>query len=327
MAAMARPSAVDRHMDEQVRWVGGDDGIAALAARQYGVVARAQLAALGLGRGAIDRRLSRGRLHPLHRGVYAVGHRVVSREGWWMAAVLAAGPGAVLSHRSAAALWGLRGDPATRVEVSVPCKQRSRPGITVHYAPLPADEVTDNDGIPTTTAARTLLDLAAILQPQELERTLEQAEANRLTDHTPLDALLTRYPNRQGTKSLRAILHNGRHSANATRSELEDRFLALLDAHGLPRPEINVWLPDAGVEVDCLWRARRLIAELDSRKHHATTAAFERDRARDRTLQAAGWRVIRITWRQLHDHPEAVVSDLRELLCTAPRSSPVARAR
>jgi very-short-patch-repair endonuclease len=93
------------------------------------------------------------------------------------------------------------------------------------------------------------------------------------------------------------------------------------------RPEINVWLPDAGVEVDCLWRARRLIAELDSRKHHATTAAFERDRARDRTLQAAGWRVIRITWRQLHDHPEAVVSDLRELLCTAPRSSPVARVR
>jgi very-short-patch-repair endonuclease len=323
---MPRPAAVEHLTGTEVHPVERDAAFAALAGRQYGVVSRRQLLDLGLSSRAIGCRRERGQLHPLHRGVYAVGHRVVCREGWWIAAVLAAGPHAVLSHRSAAALWGLRGNPTTRTEVTVPRAQRSRPRITVHSARLPADEVTIRAGIPTTTAARTLLDLAAILQPHELERVLEQAEANRLTDHTPLDALLTRYPTRKGTSSLRALLHTELLGATPTRSALEARFLALLAAHDLPRPKTNVWLPDLGIEVDCLWRAQRLIVELDGQTHH-TRAAFERDRARDRALQAAGWRVIRITWRQLHEHPDAVVFDLRDLLCTAPRSSPAARVR
>lgn len=147
-----------------------NDAMLALAERQHGVVSRAQLDALDLGRGAIEHRLDEGRLHPLHRGVYAVGHRVVSRQGRWMAAVLAMGPGAVLSHRSAAALWGLRTTARARVEVTVPGPRRSRPALEVHRARLAADEVTLERGIPVTTASRTLLDLAAVVGSRQMER-------------------------------------------------------------------------------------------------------------------------------------------------------------
>lgn len=180
---------------EQTR--GSDGVVAGLADRQHGVVARRQLLVLGLSEKAIDVRLEGGRLHPLHRGVYAVGHRVLSKEARWMAAVLFCGTGAVLSHRSAAALWGVR-DPSSRaIEVTVPRKSRSRGGIQRHYAALPADEVTVERGIPVTSAPRTLFDLAAVLPAAAVESALRQSEYLRLHDRLSLPDLLERYPGRK----------------------------------------------------------------------------------------------------------------------------------
>jgi very-short-patch-repair endonuclease len=227
-----------------------------------------------------------------------------------MAAVLAVGAGAVLSHRPAAALWDMRRSESARIEVSADRQRSSRRGITVHHTPLPSDEVTAVDGIPVTTVARTLLDLATVLPRAQLERALERAEGLRLASPTPLIALLSRYPTRQGTRVLRELCETVH--PTLTRSELEERFLTFLDAHSLPRPEVNVWLGD--IEVDFLWRRERLIVELDGKETHLTADAFERDRARDRALQAQGWRVIRITWQQLHEDGWALATDLARLL-------------
>jgi predicted transcriptional regulator of viral defense system len=308
----------DIHAQRSVRrraGAGDDEAIADLAERQHGVVARWQLVALGLGRGAIAERLKKKRLHHVHRGVYAVGYRKVSRLGWWLAAVLACGPGAVLSHRCAGALRGiLDGWPAT-VDVSVSRPLSSRPRVRVHEATLPDDERTVEAGIPVTTVARTLLDLAAVLDPHQLNRALERAEALRLADPTPLVGLIARYPGRRGIANLREALKEGLRP-QVTKSELERRFLTFLDEVGLPRPRTNVWLNIGGdwMEVDCVWPEQRVIAELDSRTYHQTTAAFERDRRRDRRLQAAGWRPIRITDEMLRKERAALVADVRALV-------------
>jgi len=188
------------HIDDERQSRSDDAAIASLAAAQHGVVAREQLAALGLGRGVIDSRVSRGRLHPVHRGVYAVGHPRLSRHGHWLAAVLASGPGAVLSHRSAAALWGIRDTARADIEVIVARQRRRRRGIQPHHIVLPSDEVTIERGIPVTTPARTLLDLAEQLAPQRLERAVHEAEYRRLTTPLPLDALLTRHQGRRGQR-------------------------------------------------------------------------------------------------------------------------------
>jgi very-short-patch-repair endonuclease len=232
-----------------------------------------------------------------------------------MAAVLAGGKDAVLSHRSAAALWGMRTTTRDRVDVTVPRPLRSRPRIDFHRGRLPSDESSVVDGIPVTTPPRTLLDLAGVVPLRHLERAVDEAEVLRLTDALSVADVLRRYPCRHGTAALRKILANNELGASITRSELEERFLAFLDEQELRRPEVNVSLQLAGrtFEADCLWRTQRLIVELDGRASHATSAAFERDRARDRMLQAAGWRVIRVTWRQLHRQPAAVASDLRTL--------------
>ncbi|HSD79418.1 MAG TPA: type IV toxin-antitoxin system AbiEi family antitoxin domain-containing protein [Solirubrobacteraceae bacterium] len=293
-----------------------DAAIAALAGRQHGVVARAQLADLGLRRRAIGHRLDCGRLHPVHRGVYAVGHRALSRESAWMAAVLAGGPGAVLSHRSAAALWGVRDTSRTRAEVVVPRARRSRARLEFHLVVLPPDEVTVWRGIPVTTPPRTLLDLAAVVPRRQLARAVDEAEVRRLTDRLSLADLVARYPGRRGVGALRRLLDEGRVGLTITRSELEERFLAFLAGAGLPRPAVNVPLQLAGawVEADCVWHRARLVVELAGYAAHGTRSAFERDRARDRMLQAAGWRVVRITWRQLRDEPRAIAAELRVLL-------------
>jgi very-short-patch-repair endonuclease len=237
---------------------------------------------------------------------------VLAREGRWLAAVLAGGSGAVLSHRSAAALWGLVATPAGPVDVTVAAGRRQRRGIRFHRVAIPADEVTTERGIPVTTPARTLLDLAKTLDRHRLHRAADRAEQHRLTGHHPLDELLERHPKTPGAAKLRAIAEQNRIGETVTRSELEDRFLQFLDAHGLPKPETNQTTGD--LEVDCVWRDAGLIVELDGRATHHTATAFERDRERDRTLQARGWRVIRITWRQLHLHPAAVRRDLQTLL-------------
>jgi very-short-patch-repair endonuclease len=247
--------------------------------------------------------------------VYAVGHRAVSRHGWWLAAVLACGDGAVLSHRSAAALWGLRPTERSGVDVTVCRRLRGRRGIEVRELPLARDESATRDGVPVTSVPRTLMDLAAVLPRPQLQRAAEQAEALMLTDPLTLDAMLARGAGRHGIHNLRAVVARGI-QPTVTRSELERRFLEMLERAGLPRPRVNERLTIDGrwIEVDCAWPDRRVIVELDGHAYHSTRTAFERDRARDRALQAAGWRVVRVTWRQLHQDAGAVATHLARLL-------------
>ena len=302
-----------------------DRAIARIADGQYGLITRAQLSELALGPGAIAYRIREGRLRPVHRGVYAiVGPRLLTRHGRWLAAVLACGPPAVLSYLGAAALWRMRG--GSRVEVTVPRGgRRSRKGIRLHWADLPDDEVTTHHGIPTTTVPRTLLDLGAVLQRDELRSALRQAEQLRLTDRLWLGDLVERYPRKPGVPNVRALLEEVQQGLGVVRSELEERFQAFLVNAGLPMPKTNVRIDE--LEVDCAWPAHRLVVELDGRQIHDTADAFETDRARDRRLEAAGWRVVRITWRQLHEASAEVERDLRRLITTVPAPASPSRSQ
>jgi hypothetical protein len=322
---MAGEITFEHHIDAEVAGLlPRDHALAELTARQHGVIARRQLCALHIGRGATARRLQRGSLHLLHPGVYAVGHRRLSPQGRWMAAVLAAGPAAVLSHRSAAALWGLPPAFSGESEVTVPSRRRAGREVVVHCGWLSPAEITEVERIPVTTVSRTLLDLAAVVSRRPLERAIQAAEVRRLGNARSLADLVAGHPRRRGTATLRKILASERFGEGATRSELEERFLAFVESQGLPRPEINSLLELGGrwIECDCLWRTPRVVAELDGRSAHLTRVAFEWDRARDRALQAAGWRVVRVTWRQLARDPAAVAADLRRLLRPPPRGYP-----
>ncbi len=308
-------SGVDMRRQMQLRSI--DWHVGGLAGRQHGVVSRAQLTGLGMSKSGIDRRIRAGRLHVIHPGVYAVGHRAVSREGRWLAAVLHGGEGAVLSHRSAAALWGIkRGGAHGRIEIATPRSTRSCEAVHRHHTrPLP-DEVASRRRIPVTTLARTLLDVAAELSVESLEAAIREAEYLHRFRLGSLEAMLERHPGRRGARTIKACLYRlGRGPRGRTRSRLEIRFAALLARTDLPRPELNALLDLDGfkVEADCLWREHMVIAELDGGKSHGTRAAFETDRERDRRLQVAGWRVIRITWRQLNE-PAALLEDLHVLL-------------
>ena len=288
-----------------------DHLVAGVANIQGGVVSREQLVALGLSADMVDRRVGAGRLHPLHRGVYAVGHRVVGKEGRWHAAVLAAGDGAVLSHASAAAAWELRIEGGGNVHVTVgPGGRAVRNGLRLHRtACLGADEITTRSGIPITTPARTVLDLAASLNGRPLEAVLDRAERLRLLDFAELHELLTRYPARPGTPSLRAVLSRYTAGTVVTRSELEERFLALCDRHRIPRPEVNTVIE--GKEVDFFWPDCGLIVEVDGYAWHRSPSAMNDDRERDVTLVLAGYRVLRFTWAQVTERPRWVVQAVR----------------
>jgi predicted transcriptional regulator of viral defense system len=303
-------------MDELEQTRALDARIGRLAERQHGVVARRQLEALGVGRGSLEKRLQAGRLLRLHRGVYAVGHRVISQEGRWMAAVLFAGPDAVLSHRSAAALWGIRGTPSGAIEVTTPRKTRSRGSLRRHFAALPADEVTTERGIPVTTVPRTILDLAADSSVDLVEHALRESEYLRLHDRLSLPDLLDRYPRRCGSRAIRECLWRRRNlPTGRVRSWLELEFLPFLRRNGLPRPRLNVWLQVAGksMQVDCLWPGG-VVVELDGFAGHGTRVAFREDRARDRKLRVAGYGVTRIAPEQLEEEPDEIAADLRAML-------------
>jgi Protein of unknown function (DUF559) len=234
-----------------------------------------------------------------------------------MAAVLAGGERAVLSHRSAAALWGLHRPARGRIEITTPRSARPRGQIHRHCAELPLDETTIRRRIHVTTASRTLLDLAAVVPLDGLEQALRESEVLRLPLRPPLEELLERYPRRRGAGRIRTcLLRFGWLPAGRTRSTLERRFLTFLSQLDLPRPQTNVLFDLGGrtIEADCLWRERRMIVELDGHEAHGTRAAFESDRERDRCLRVAGWSVVRVTWRQLRDEREALARDFRALL-------------
>jgi very-short-patch-repair endonuclease len=294
--------------------------IAAIAGRQRGVVSRAQLLAAGIDGGAIERRLRAGRLHPVHRGIYLVGHGVMADRAREVAALLACGRGAVVSHVSAANLLQLLPYPARPrpIDITLVGRQAARrPGIRVHRVrALDQRDVHPVDGIPATTAPRTLLDLATVLPADLLERTVAEAAVRRLARRGDLTDQIERNPGRPGTQALRRILDlDG--GATVTRSEAERRMLRLIRAAELPRPQVNARL--GGYEVDFLWREQRLVVEVDGYAYHANRRAFERDRERDGALAARGYTVIRVTWRQLVDTPEAVVARIAAALAVRGR--------
>jgi hypothetical protein len=296
-------------------------GVADLAGRQWGVVGVAQLRALGVGRSAITRRVQAGQLHRLHPGVYAIGHTVLRVEGRRLAAVLACGPAAVLSHRTAAAHWGLLWTDQTRIDVTAPRGRHGAPGIRLHRSrSLDEKDTTSHQGIPITTVARTLLDLAATAPPSELERALAQAERLQLYDHRAITDVIARSNGHRGSQVLARATSR---EAKWTRNEWEAQFLTLLRQAGLPEPLTNdaFDVPDHGhCEPDYHWPAQRVIVELDGFETHGTRAAFRADRAKDAALTAAGYRVLRFT---RDDDPALAIKRLRALMPSAgtrPRS-------
>ncbi len=267
---------------------------------------------MGIGAGAIDRRLRSGHLLSLHQGVYAVGHAVLTPEGHYLAAVLTFGPGAVLSHRSAADHWNIAPYAGTVIEVTPPSPgRRSREGLRVHSSRLDPRDHTIHEGIPVTTIARTLIDLAEVVDLTRLTRALERAEKLNLFDLRAIDTARARAHGHHGlatlAQALAAYVPDDR-----TRSGFERDFIDYCAQHDLPAPQINAIVE--GYEVDASWPAACLIVELDSWTHHRTRASFEQDRIRDADLALAGYRVIRITWRRLNTEPTKTAASIRTLL-------------
>ena len=286
--------------------------IAELAAKQRGVITRAQLLELGLTRTTIDNWVKHSRLHPLYRGVFLLGHPRPIAGARNLAAVLACGRGAVLSHLSAAGLWRLLPGREGDVDVTVPGRNPGRRrGIRVHRVNgLDRRDVRKLGGIPITSPARTIFDVAAVVRRRELEQALAEAYARRLARRSDFVSLLARRSSLPGTRALRALLDDG--TPALTRSQAEERLLALIRRAELPAPEINVRI--GRDEVDFMWRDQRLIVEVDGFRFHSSRSAFEHDRRRDAELSSQGFRVIRITWRQIVDRPEALIARLAKAL-------------
>jgi very-short-patch-repair endonuclease len=282
------------------------------------VVAYWQLRELGFSKGEIRGLRAASHLHRIHRGVYAVGHVRLTRKGRWMAAVLACGPEAILSHRAAAALWELRPPPSGPVDVTVPGRTRKgTPGIRVHNVrTLHADDGAIVDGIPVTSVHRTLLDYGEVAWFQQLRHAVDAAERRELLDGRKLEALYARSRGRHGLKPLREAVAKLSGPAPWTQSELERTMLALVRGRGLPEPLTNRLVE--GELVDFLWADRRLILEVDSYLFHKSRERFEADRRRDAKLMLAGYRVLRITQERLESEPQQVLRELIALLGDAP---------
>jgi Transcriptional regulator, AbiEi antitoxin len=290
--------------------------LAALAARQHGVVATRQLLTLGYSPTVIARLVRDGHLIRLHRGVYAVGHIRLSARGRWMAAALACGDDAVLSHRAASALWDLSQTPAGAIDVTAPGHSRRRiPGVHFHGArTLHPDDREIIDGIPVTALPRTMLDQATAVNPQRLRTLLEQAQRRDLVNPLAFDALLARSPGHHGAGRLRAALSELQDDPPWTQSELERRFLEFLRTRHLPEPRTNV--PIDGILADCFWPEHNLVAELDSYRFHRDRRTFESDREKGIVHARAGRQAIHITQRMLTRQAQQLEMDLRALLGT-----------
>jgi very-short-patch-repair endonuclease len=293
--------------------LGGDRAIAELAVKQHGVVTSAQLAAAGLGRGAIRHRLVQSRLHRVHPKVFLVGNGIASPLAREAAALLSCGRNSALSHRPAASICNLLPRLDGDVDVTVVARNpRPRTGIRIHRVrSLDPRDLMRRSGLLLTAPPRTLLDLATVLSERQLERAVEAALRLGLAREKQLRALLGRAGGHQGRGRLRAVL-NLQEGPSFTRSEAEERFLALVRAARLPPPQCNVRL--GSFEVDFLWRGERLVVEVDGYAFHSTRAAFESDRRRDAELQMKGYSVMRVTWRQIVEEPEALVARLAQRL-------------
>lgn len=310
-----RPADFDISAHGPGKW---DLDIAAIANRQHGLVTLAQLEELGMDRRTAAARERAGRLHRVHQGVFAVGHSLLSQEAIFLAAVLSCGPGAVLSHGSAASLWGFWKEAANEVHVIAPNRRgRSPKGIVAHRDGfLPSDDKTVCRGVPCTTVARTLLDQAASLPPWDLRKALGEAEVRRLVTHDQIRGQIRRGSGRRGVARLRLLADEIHPQNRRSRSELERMFLHVCLQAGLPQPEVNVSLQVGSrrFKPDFLWRPQRLILEADSRRFHDTDVAFVEDRRREQLLQVAGWRVSRCTWEQVEFEPQVLAETVRRLL-------------
>ena len=289
-----------------------------LARGQHGVLSRAQLTALGLTQQSISRALAAGRLRRVHVGVYIVGGAVLAREARWIAAALAGGRHAVLSHRDAATLWGMADYAHGDIEVTVPgTGARSQPGIRIHRTRhLPPEDVTSRCQIPVTTPARTLADLARVISPRHLQPAFDQGLRSGVLTPAALREQLGRARGRRGAPALRALLGDDPESVARTRSPLEARFVRFCSEEGLPPPEVNAYV--CGSEVDASWPGTNVVAELDSWTFHGDREAFERDRAKWAALTAAGFRVVPVTDRRLKRDRVELVAALRRLLLAPP---------
>jgi very-short-patch-repair endonuclease len=298
----------------------GDTRLAELALAQHGVVSRRQLYDLGYTRGGITRRVEKRRLHRIHRAVYAVGHKRLAVQGRWMAAVLACGRGALLSHRDAAALHDLRRVGSGKIDVTAPSRHRL-PGIRAHYfRTLHPQDTTVVDGIPVTSLARTYLDLAEILTHDRLTDLLEAGERQDKLDASAIDAAIARNPGRHGIEPLGAAMAELTDAPPLLQSGLERAFRHIARTHDLPMPQFNGYVE--GELVDVVWREQRLVVEVDGRKWHIGKRAFAEDRRRDRKLVRAGWRVVRFTEDQVEQDPAGVAAELSELLRDGPWPPP-----
>jgi Protein of unknown function (DUF559) len=298
---------------------------APLAAAQHGVFHVTQVA---LSPRAIQKRAAVGHLHRLHAGVYSIVPRhLLKREGLYMAAVLACGPGAVLSHRSAAAHLELRDWGHTKIEVTVPRRSaRQHDGVKVHRSTTLTDEdVTVADNIPCTTVHRTLLDLAEVVTQRQLERSFDQAEISERLDLAAINDQLARNPTRPGAKALRRVLTEHYIGRTPTWSENEEALLAITRELGIPDPDTNqfIVLDDGAppIRVDFVWRDQRVIVEADSKKWHSSTQRLESDRVRDQRLTLSGWKIIRTTWKQMKYRPHELRPLLLKLLARGSRAA------
>jgi len=312
-----RPPPLSNGLDWGVEQVKGwpDRPIAAIATGQLGLITRDQLKDLGLRRAAIEHAVTRGRLTAIHRGVYAVGHVAPAPLAKEMAALLACGAAAFLSHHSAAAVWGF--EPSGRGEIEVTIVRRDagrrRRGIRVHrVGALDHRDIRRHCGIPITSPARTLLDVAADLSGRELERAFDDGLVRKVITRQGVIAVLDRAPGRRGRGRLAELASIRDRTTTVTRSEAEERFLALVRRARLPEPEVNVRI-DRYV-ADFLWRDQRLIVEVDGYAFHSNRRSFERDHERDLVLTAAGFDVLRFTWRQIVEEPELVLVRLARAL-------------
>jgi very-short-patch-repair endonuclease len=294
--------------------------LAQLASSQSGVVSRAQLVSLGVSDSALSRWVQARRLHRIHPGVYAVGHSVLSLDGCLFAALLYGGDEAVFSHTTAGWLWRLIDADPKRIHLTVPGRRSSLPGVRVHRSRDVA-RATCRD-LPVTSVARTLVDLAGVLSFRQLRRALAEASYQNLLSIPEVKSVLK--PGRHGSRALRRALHQHLPQLARTLSVLEERFLELCHATGLPLPEINAQV--GGMRVDAMWREQRLVAELDGAAAHGGWAQVSRDRERELALRGMGFRVVRYTWQQITERAGEVVADLRQQLAIAPTNRNLPRS-